>query len=611
MTESKPLAADVGNLSPVPLADDCPEPRILVIDDDPMICRVLALALQKSGYAAVETARDAEYARAILRRGGIGVVITDIRMPGTDGLTLMQWALANCPGPAWIVLSGQATFADAVKAVKLGAFDFISKPIVEMESFLVAVRNALRQRKLVAEQARLQSELEHRNSELRRRVGQLEEAFGLLTEQADTIAQDLVRAELVQRALLPQRVPELGAYTFDAYYRPSHKVGGDIYDVVRVDDDHAAFYVADAAGHGVSAAMVAVLFKLRLRLYDAHTDRVLPPDQTLAEVNRAIRRECAAPGLFLTTVLCQLNLRTGELLVASGGHPPLLLRRATGETEVIGRTGPALGLEDDARYTTVATRLNPGDRLLLYTDGITDPGASGRPLNSAAVLALLGEPCEDRQHLLLRIRELAVGQDGAAEQEDDVTLVLVTAGATGGVLDHESAPAPGTHTLSGHGGHIVAGSAGGSTFFSFQGRCGWTLATAFHDACRDQMAAAHGIVLDFAACTFLDSTLLGTIYEMSGHADQAKSAFALQGLPREIRALFAELAMENVLRRISALPQTLPATMNLLMLLPTSAQQQRQRIIEAHNAIAAINEFNREKFLDVISELRRGTGSPH
>ena len=377
MPEPDSPAAAPPLLPAVPLKDDRPEPRILVIDDDPAICHLLSLALRRSGYAAVETARDAEYARAILRRGGIGVVITDIAMPGTDGLTLMQWALANCPGPAWIVLSGQATFDDAVKAVKLGAFDFISKPIIEMESFLVAVRNALRQRKLVEEQTRLQAELERRNAELRRRVGQLEEAFGLLTEQAETIAQDLVRAELVQRALLPQCVPELGSFTFDAYYRPSHKVGGDIYDVVRIDDDHAAFYVADAAGHGVSAAMVSVLFKLRLRLYDTHTDRVLPPDQTLAEVNRAIRRECAAPGLFLTTVLCQLNLRTGELLVASGGHPPLLLRRATGAKEIIDRTGPALGLEDDARYTTVATRLYPGDRLLLYTDGITDPERPG------------------------------------------------------------------------------------------------------------------------------------------------------------------------------------------------------------------------------------------
>jgi CheY-like chemotaxis protein len=390
MPDSKPTTAESVTSSASLPSDDTSEGRILVVDDDPVICQVLSKLLQRGGYKSVETARDAECAQAVLRRGGINVVITDIRMPGTDGLSLMQWALVNCPGPAWIVLSGRATFDDAVKAVKIGAFDFISKPIVEMESFLVSVRNALWQRRLLAEQSRLQTELERRNAELRQRVGQLEEAFNLLTEQSEIISQDLVRAELVQRALLPQRVPELGAFTFDAYYRPSHKVGGDIYDVVRVDDDHAAFYVADAAGHGVSAAMVAVLFKLRLRLYDVGAGAVLPPDRVLSEVNRAILRECSAPGLFLTAALCLLNIKTGELQVASGGHPPLLLRRASGKIETIVKTGPALGLEEDAAFTVWSTNLNSGDRLLLYTDGITDPGASGKPPDYHAMLSLLG-----------------------------------------------------------------------------------------------------------------------------------------------------------------------------------------------------------------------------
>jgi len=579
--------------------------RILVIDDDPAICRVLSMVLQRGGYKSVETARDAECAQAVLRRGGIGVVITDIRMPGTDGLSLMQWALANCPGPTWIVLSGRATFDDAVKAVKLGAFDFISKPIVEMESFLVSVRNALRQRNLLAEQLRLQSELERRNADLRQRVGQLEEAFNLLTEQAETISQDLVRAELVQRALLPQRVPDLGAFGFDAYYRPGQKVGGDLYDVVRVDDRHAAFYVADAAGHGVSAAMVAVLFKLRLRLCDAGTNQILPPDRVLTEVNRAILHECSAPGLFLTAALCLLDLRSGELLVASGGHPPLLLRRANGTVETLGNTGPALGLADDAAYTVASTRLDPGDRLLLYTDGITDPGAAGQPPDHRALLALLEEPTGDPHQLLLRIREQAFGPNGGAEQEDDVTLVLVTAGATGGTLKHESAAAAPIPAIPARSGAILSGSNGQATFFRFQERCGWTLAAAFHDSCRDHLTAGRRITLDFAGCTFLDSTMLGTIHEALAYAEKSGASLTLQSLPPEIRALFEELAMESVLRAIVSPPQPVPPEMIPLKLLPTPSNRVRRRITDAHEAIAAINDRNREKFLDVLTQLQR------
>ncbi len=605
MPDSKPTTAEMDLPSPGPPPDDSPEGRILVIDDDPAICRLLSMVLQRGGYKSVETARDAECAQAVLRRGGIGVVITDIRMPGTDGLSLMQWALVHCPGPAWIVLSGRATFDDAVKAVKLGAFDFISKPIVEMESFLVSVRNALRQRKLLAERLRLQFELEGRNAELRQRVGQLEEAFNLLAEQSEIISQDLVRAELVQRALLPQRVPELGSFTFDAYYRPGHNVGGDLYDVVRVDDDHAAFYVADAAGHGVSAAMVAVLFKLRLRLYDTGAGRVLPPDRVLTEVNRAILRECSAPGLFLTAALCLLNLRTGDLQVASGGHPPLFLRRATGTIETIVKTGPALGLADDAVYALWSTRLDRGDRLLLYTDGINDPGAAGKPPDYRALLALLGESSGEPQELLRRIREMAFGRNGGGEREDDVTLVLVTAGATGGSLNHESAAAPTPASLL-HSGRILAGSNGRSTFFRFQGRCGWTLAAAFHDTCRDEIAAGKPVALDFSGCTFLDSTMLGTIHEALARGGKSGNPFILQSLPSEIRGLFEELAMESVLRAIVDPPPPVPPDLIPLALRPAPSNRARSRITEAHEALAAINDRNREKFQDVLTQLRHG-----
>jgi serine phosphatase RsbU (regulator of sigma subunit)/anti-anti-sigma regulatory factor len=607
MPDSTPNPATLAPAA-APTPGNGPEDRILVVDDDPVICQVLSKLLQRGGYKFVETARDAECAQAVLMRGGIGVVITDIRMPGTDGLSLMQWALVHCPGPAWIVLSGGATFDDAVKAVKLGAFDFISKPIVEMESFLVSVRNALWQRRLLAEQLRLQTELERRNAELRQRVGQLEEAFNLLTEQSEIISQDLVRAELVQRALLPQRVPDLGAFTFDAYYRPGHKVGGDIYDVVRIDDDHAAFYVADAAGHGVSAAMVAVLFKLRLRFSDAGTNQVLPPDRVLTEVNRAIVHECSAPGLFITAALCQLNIRTGELLVASGGHPPLLLRRASGATETIAKTGPALGLVEGASFTVWPTHLDPGDRLLLYTDGITDPGAAGMPPDHRAMLALLGESSLGPQQLLQRIREQAFGRNGG-ERDDDVTLVLVTAGATGGTLTHESAassPIPAASTRSGR---ILSGSNGRSTFFSFEGRCGWTHAAAFHDACRDEIAAGRRVTLDFAGCSFLDSTMLGTIHETLAQARASGISFTLQALPVEIRGMFEELAMESALRAIGDPPQPAPPDMIPLKLLPAPSNRVRRRITEAHEAIASINDRNREKFMDVLTQLQHGASA--
>jgi len=167
-----------------------------------------------------------------------------------------------------------------------------------MESFLVSVRNALRQRKLVAEQLRLQSELERRNAELRQRVGQLEEAFNLLASSPKSSprissGRNWCNAPCCRNAC---RISDRSPST--PITAPAQR-GRDLYDVVRVDNDHAAFYVADAAGHGVSAAMVAVLsncgcaFTTRERSGSA-------ADRVLTEVNRAILLECSTPGLFLT-----------------------------------------------------------------------------------------------------------------------------------------------------------------------------------------------------------------------------------------------------------------------------------------------------------------------
>jgi len=108
-------------------------------------------------------------------------------------------------------------------------------------------------------------------------VQKLEEACHLLCAQANVIHEDLHRAELIQRALLPQTLPGLKGFSINSIYRPCENVGGDTYDVTRVNDDHLALCIADAAGHGVSAAMLAVLFKNRLRWLDDTTGQPFEP----------------------------------------------------------------------------------------------------------------------------------------------------------------------------------------------------------------------------------------------------------------------------------------------------------------------------------------------
>ncbi len=151
----------------------------------------------------------------------------------------------------------------------------------------------------------------------------------MLCEQAGIIESGLRRAELIQRALLPHVAPAVVGLAVDAVYRPSLNVGGDLYDVVAIGPNHLAAYIADAAGHGVSAAMLAVLFKHRLAMMD-HEYRPNAPAEALSMLNTAIRAECSAPGLFVTAAYCLLDTQSREIVIASAGPSPPGPPRAAG-----------------------------------------------------------------------------------------------------------------------------------------------------------------------------------------------------------------------------------------------------------------------------------------
>lgn len=363
-------------------------PRVLIVDDEEDFRRFAGRALKTAADYDIHEAGDGQAAKELLCAQDVDVVIADLVMPRMDGLSLMRWARQARPGPEWIILSGQATVDRATEAARLGAFDFLCKPLGAAESLLAAVRNAVTQRRLTAERERLTQELEQRNERLSEQVRQLTRAFGLLCEQAETIEEDLRRAELIQRALLMCTPPPPGKLTVNAVYRPSRKVGGDLYDVVQADERHSIAYVADAAGHGLSAAMLAVLFKHRLDMLD---DRRRPrtPAAVLRAVNRALLAECGAPGLFITAAYCLIDTDSGGVVVSSAGHPPLLVRHADGRSEAIRHTGPALGISADAKFAERHLRLGPGDKLLMYTDGLLDSPDKDRALTGEQILGTL------------------------------------------------------------------------------------------------------------------------------------------------------------------------------------------------------------------------------
>ena len=579
---------------------------ILIVDDDQVVRTYVVRALREQSDLEVAEAPDGEQAKILLQSHAFDVVVTDLGMPLMDGLSLMQWAQENCPGSAWIILSGAGTFESAVQAVRLGAYDFLSKPLDSPNQLLVSIRNALRQKQLEAEKEQLTRALENRNARLDGQVKKLQEACHLLYEQADVIHEDLHRAELIQRALLPQTLPGIEGFSINSAYRACENVGGDTYNVKRLDADHVALCIADAAGHGVSAAMLAVLFRNRLRWFDETTGQPVEPRDVLSGVNRDFVDECRAPGLFVTAAYALLNTRTRRLTIASAGHPPLLLKRAGGAIEWINPNGPALGLTPDAGFAQQEIALQPGDRLLFYTDGLRDHPRDSVKSIMDQVSGVMADKAATGRDVLKRILGLTVDLPDAGHQEDDMTLLLLE------VSDAPSSPDNGSpkpaheirDLLTSQSGKVLIGSLPEGTAITIQGRITWTLCPALLERCQNELAQKHPLLLDMSLCSFLDSTSLGTIQEVADLAQQGGSSLRIYGLQPNVTRLFEELEMKRVLERATKGKLALPENMAPLSAGPMDEQQHRSRILMAHETLSSLGEVNRRKFAGLMEFLK-------
>jgi len=555
---------------------DAAAPVALVVEDEAVNRMLARHALEKVGCSPIFEAVDGVEAQEVLRQHpDTAVVLTDVIMPRMDGLELLRWGRAAVPDAMWIVLSGLDTLETAMAAIRLGAFDFVAKSS-HTEELEVAVANALDRRRLLAERAQLHRALE-------RKVQELEETSELLRR-------DLERAEVIQRALLPRSPPPMEGYCIQAVYRPGRHVGGDLYDVVRLNERHLVFYLADATGHGVTSAMLSVLFKQRLVLTDPATGRALPPAEVLAAVNLSLCQAHVAPGLFLTAVLGLLDTSDATLTLASAGHPPVLHLRDGRETRLIRRTGPALGLAPDAQFRQERVQVAAGDRILLYTDGLLP---SGTPQDLERVLQALAKPQCAVQELLSQLDQ------GAAADRDDVTLLLIE--AHGGISWFDNgAEAPLAATAaaprSPEAG-VFYGETEHAAYLALRGRATWLQCDGFHETALAVLDKGQALVLDLSGCDYLDSTFLGTVHELVAHG-----RVTLKGVTPAVRALFEELSMEQVLAHIV---EGGPAAPELYALsAETDPAVAHKRILHAHEALATLSEKNREEFQGVIESFR-------
>ena len=278
--------------------------------------------------------------------------------------------------------------------------------------------------------AALQPALSNLHAELAdaRKLGESDAA------QLKDLDEEMRLAARLQRDFLPRRLPEVGSVRFGVLYRPLGWVSGDIYDVVRLDETHIGFYVADAVGHGMPAALLTMFIKraMQTKRIIGNTYEILQPHVSLQQLNAAICEQNLSSCQFCTACYGVLDTKTLGLTFSRAGHPEAILIGADGSCRSLASPGSLLGIFPEEQYVSNSVNLAAGDRLVMYSDGLEDALADPASRENAAkgladMLASLRGVARDE--MLLQITAWLDARHGAGRADDDVTVLVMDVGA--------------------------------------------------------------------------------------------------------------------------------------------------------------------------------------
>ncbi len=396
--------------------------KILVVDDDASTQFLLRSRLTSWGYE-VDTAADGASAWSLLQANRFDLVISDWNMPQMDGLALCRLIRQrpDCLYRYVILCTGNNQKSDFFVGMEAGADDFITKPIDAAE---------LRVRVHAAERIlRLQLNLEGQNRTLKRLNDELSGAYR-------TIQRDLQAAAAMQRRLLPVRREIKHRVRLDWLVIPSSFLAGDMLNYFVVADRYLVFYVLDVSGHGTPAALLSITLN-RALLPDSSSPVLqtgpdgkwepAPPTIVVEELNRKFQ---ASDDEYFTMVYGVLDIETGNLRFCQAGHPPPIVLRRSGpepETLVLGTGGFPVGMWPKAEYEENCFDLQPGDRLIVYSDGVTEcRNPEGDAYSQERLEAtLLGGAQGSLEDLMRLIEDDLTNWRSGAEFSDDLSMILL------------------------------------------------------------------------------------------------------------------------------------------------------------------------------------------
>jgi len=380
--------------------------KILSVDDELdlelLLTQYFRRKIRKGEYEFYFAHNGIEALQKMLEHPDIDIVLSDINMPEMDGLTLLK-KLNDRHNPALkvIMVSAYGEMSNIRTAMNNGAFDFAMKPI-DLDDLQVTIDKAISEITFIK-----QTQKEH---------GQLVD-----------IKSDLALAAEIQLAILPQDFPPFDDLkdTVDVYasMKPAKDVGGDFYDITRIDDDHIGLTMADVSGKGVPAAMFMAVSHTLLRLAGK---KKLKPEEVIIESNNVLAAE-SFDNMFVTLFYAIMNVRTGEMQYVNAGHNPPYILHKDGTLETLPTSkNICLGVLEDYTYTSDSLTLQKGDSLVTFTDGVTEACSTSNELYGESRLeALLPTLAgQSARSILDNVINAVHAHAEGAEQSDDITMLV-------------------------------------------------------------------------------------------------------------------------------------------------------------------------------------------
>ncbi len=376
--------------------------KILVVDDEvdlePLMRQRMRRDVRAGKYSFEFAHNGVEALEMLKEHEDIDMVLSDINMPQMDGLTLLEQIPQVDPDIRSVIVSAYGDMKNIRTAMNRGAFDFVTKPL-DFEDLRVTIDRTLRH---------------------------LEEWREALASRDKLVAlqNELDVASKMQKSILPTAFPSGPGYQIFANMEPARNVGGDFYDVIALENGRIGLAIADVSDKGVPAALFMMSSRTLMKGAAIGSENV---GEVLGEVNDLLNEDNDT-AMFVTVIYAVYDPETGDLSYASGGHDPPLIVRPDGSSVIAPSTrGVALGVAQGIDYKYAEVSLQPGDTVVLFTDGVTEAMNAEHEQFGIERLreVFVGNPPVDSEQANRAVFQAVRDFAGDTPQSDDITCVTL------------------------------------------------------------------------------------------------------------------------------------------------------------------------------------------